>query len=273
MPCSSSSTPAPRPPTCTTPPSPSTACWSTRWRISGVPAGDTQAQRLFALNQFLIERRRAGQDRPHHRRGPEPVAGDPRAGAPLVQLRDADREAPADPARRPARAGRSSSSPSSGSSSSGSGSAAPSRRSPRMRRASTSGSGCTSRVPATSTSSPTGRSPDRRLRGWHPPGREHALRPLPPDGLRGPGAPDRPKDRRRGHPLSRRRGADAGLDRGRVDRPAGLRQPRWALGVLGVLLATGGLALTLHLNATSDWSYVLNRVIDGARAARDYLVP
>ena len=57
------------------------------------------------------------------------------------------------------------------------------------------------------------------------------------------------------------------------DRPAGLRQPRWALGVLGVLLATGGLALTLHLNATSDWSYVLNRVIDGARAARDYLVP
>jgi general secretion pathway protein A len=57
------------------------------------------------------------------------------------------------------------------------------------------------------------------------------------------------------------------------DPPARARQPRWALGVLGVLLATGGLALTLHLTAVSDWSSVLNRFLDSARSARAYLVP
>jgi general secretion pathway protein A len=57
------------------------------------------------------------------------------------------------------------------------------------------------------------------------------------------------------------------------DRPAGFRQPRWALGALGVLLATGGLAITLHLTSVSDWSDVLNRFIDSARSARAYLVP
>ena len=57
------------------------------------------------------------------------------------------------------------------------------------------------------------------------------------------------------------------------DPPARARQPRWALGVLGVLLATGGLALTLHLAAGSDWSSVLNRFLDSARSARAYLVP
>jgi hypothetical protein len=57
------------------------------------------------------------------------------------------------------------------------------------------------------------------------------------------------------------------------DPPARAKQPRWALGVLGVLLATGGLALTLHLTAVSDWSSVLNRFLDSARSARAYLVP
>ena len=52
---------------------------------------------------------------------------------------------------------------------------------------------------------------DRQLRGRDSPGCEPGLRPLPADRLRGSGAPDRPKDCRRGHPLSRRRGADAGL--------------------------------------------------------------
>ena len=66
--------------------------------------GDSRAQRLFALNHFLIERRRMGQGAAaHHRRGPEPERGDSRAGSASLEFRDPDAQAIADHPRRPAR--------------------------------------------------------------------------------------------------------------------------------------------------------------------------
>jgi general secretion pathway protein A len=55
-----------------------------------------------------------------------------------------------------------------------------------------------------------------------------------------------------------------------------LKVPRWSLGTLGalgLLIVTGGVALGLLGDAMPDWGDVLHRVIDGARSARDYLVP
>ena len=69
------------------------------------PGESSLAQRLIALQNFLIERRRSGPEhRPHPRRGPEPRPRDARAGPAALQLRDDDREDPADRAGRPARA-------------------------------------------------------------------------------------------------------------------------------------------------------------------------
>ena len=199
----------------TTPPCPSTACSSTCWRTSASSArGTTQAQRLFALNEFLIERRREGLKTvliidEAQNLSPEtleqvrllsnfetPTAkllqillvGQPELTKKLqlpelrqlkqrIGLRCVIGPLTQDETREYIRT--------------------------RLRIAG----------PGTSSSSRTTRFAGSSPRGRDPPGREPGLGPLSPHRLRGSEAPDRPGRGRGSHPLSRGRGAGACVSR------------------------------------------------------------
>ena len=199
------------------------------------PGESSPVQRLFALQNFLIERGRTGQNTvlildEAQDLDPRDSRADP---APL-QLRDDEREDLADPPRRPARApgqARSARAPPAQAAH-----RAPlphpaprARAGPRLHQDPAPGR----RRARPRTLLPGGGRPDRRVQRRDPAPREHGLRSLPPVRLRRPGPPHRPRHRGAGDPLpGRRRGAAAEVgkpaprvahDAPALDRTGGVR--------------------------------------------------